>query len=216
MRKQLYLGLCFGLLVTTLALPAAAQEKKPIRVEFTPFASYAFEGNFNDGFYDTNYFGDSLSVDEGSGYGLIVGFPLGRHFTLEVSYSRQDTEIFYDGGLFGERETLLPLDVEYLHGGFAYNFGAGQVQPFVLFSAGVTQFSPQGNYDSESRFSAAIGGGAKIYFTDNIGIRLQGRVLSTLVDDNEEAFCDRRDCYYYDTSSYLYQAEVSAGLILAF
>lgn len=212
MKKQAYLPL----LLLLASSPLLAQEPDRTRVEFTPFASYTFEGNFDQGFYDDDYFDDELSVDDGSGYGLIVGFPVNRHFTVELSYSRQDTEIFFDGGLFGDPEVLLPLDLEYLHIGGALNFGSGQVQPFVFVSAGVTRLSPGDDYDGESRFSAAFGGGAKIYFTDNIGLRLQGRLMSTLVDDDEEAFCNRRDCYYYDANTYLYQAEVAAGIIFAF
>lgn len=214
MKKQVYLPslLLLALIATS---PVVAQEGET-RVEFTPFASFSAEGNFDDGFYDDDYFDEELSVDDSNGYGLIVGFPINRHFTVEVTYSRQDTELFYDGGLFGDPDVLLPLDIEYLHAGGALNFGSGHVQPFVFVSAGLTRFSPQDDFDDETRFSAAFGGGLKIFFTDNVGVRLQGRLLSTLVDDDEEAFCNRRDCYYYDADTYLYQAELAGGLVFAF
>lgn len=206
------------LLLMTLgaAVPAAAQEGT--HVEFTPFASFGFEGNFDRGF-DDDYELDDLSVDDANGYGLIVGFPMSRHFTIELSYNRQETELFFDDEIFGLPDVLLDLDIEYLHAGATFNFGAGHVQPFVSLSGGLTRFSPKTDfdeYDSETRFSAAFGGGLKIYFNDNFGVRLQGRVISTLVDEDEEAFCGRRECYYYDEDTYLYQAEVAAGLILAF
>ncbi len=206
------------LLLLTLGAAAGGRPgRHPRRVH--PFASFGFEGNFDNGFDDDDVFDDDLEVDDANGYGLIVGFPMSRHFTIELSYNRQETELFFDDEIFGLPDVLLDLDIEYLHAGATFNFGAGHVQPFVSLSGGLTRFSPSTSfdeYDSETRFSAAFGGGLKIYFTDNFGLRLQGRVLSTLVDSDEEAFCGRRECYYYDEDTYLYQAEVAAGLILAF
>jgi opacity protein-like surface antigen len=216
MNKQKYLPLL--LLLALPALPAAAQVASGTRVEFTPFASFGFQGNFDDGFYDDEDLED-LEVDDANGYGLIVGFPVNRAFTVELSYSQQDTEIVLDDEIFGFPLTLVELDIEYLHVGATFNFGGGHVQPFLGISGGLTRFTPNtifDDFDDETRFSAGISGGLKIYFTDNIGIRLQGRVLSTLIDEDEEAFCGRRECYYYEEDTYLYQGELAAGLIIAF
>lgn len=212
---------CWTLLLSgLLALPLTATAQDGTRVEFTPFASFGFEGNFDNGFDDDDIFDeDDLSVDDANGYGLIVGFPLSRSFTVELSYNRQETELFFDDEIFGLPDVLIDLDIEYLHAGITVNFGGGHVQPFLGVSAGLTRFTPDtafDDYDDETRFSAGVSGGLKIYFTDNVGIRLQGRVLSTLVESDEEAFCGRRDCYYYEDDTYLYQAELAAGLILAF
>ena len=48
MKKQAYLPL----LLLLASSPLLAQEPDRTRVEFTPFASYTFEGNFDQGFYD--------------------------------------------------------------------------------------------------------------------------------------------------------------------
>lgn len=218
MKPQKYLPLLLlSALTASTALPALAQGGGT-RVEFTPFASFGFEGNFDDGFYDDEDF-DDLRVDDANGYGLIVGFPVSRSFAVELSYSRQDTEIFLDEDFLGLPLTLLDLEIEYLHVGATANFGSGHVQPFLGVSGGLTRFTPDtvfDDYEDETRFSAALYGGLKVYFTDNIGIRLQARVMSTLIDEDEEAFCGRRECYYYDADTYLYQGELAGGLIIAF
>lgn len=215
MKQSKYLPLL--LLLALPAMPAAAQDGGT-HVEFTPFASFGFEGNFDDGFNDDEDFED-LHIDDANGYGLIVGFPVNRHFTVELSYSQQDTEIFLDEDFLGLPLTLVELDIEYLHIGATFNFGAGHVQPFLGVSGGLTRFTPDtifDDYEDETRFSAAVSGGLKIYFTDHVGVRLQARVMSTLIDDDEEAFCGRRECYYYDADTYLYQGELAGGLIFAF
>ncbi|NJL28159.1 MAG: hypothetical protein HC897_09820 [Thermoanaerobaculia bacterium] len=52
--------------------------------------------------------------------------------------------------------------------------------------------------------------------SQHVGLKVEGRLFSTLIDDGEDAFCNRRNCYQYDDSSYLVQGEVSAGLVFAF
>lgn len=197
-----------------VAIPASAQQKNET-FEITPFVAYLAEGNFDDGF-DDDYFDDDLEVDEGNGFGLIFGFEVNRHLDVEVSYSKSDTTLVFDEGIFGGEDEILDLDVEYLHVGANFHFSTGQIQPFVLASVGATRLSPDGDFDDETRPSVGLGGGVKFYFHDNFGLRLQGRVLSTLIDEEEDAFCDRHGCVYYDTDTYLYQAELSAGLVFAF
>ena len=69
---------------------------------------------------------------------------------------------------------------------------------------------------SEWRFSFSFGGGAKLFFTDNIGIRLQGRLFIPLYFNGG---------YIYGGGSgggialsggaYLIQGDLTAGLIFA-
>ena len=72
---------------------------------------------------------------------------------------------------------------------------------------------------AENKFSGSIGGGVKIFLTDNIGLRFEGRGFWTLLDDGEDYYYD--DCYhcgdYYDYgySNTFDQAQFSTGLIIA-
>jgi hypothetical protein len=208
-------------LLALLALPAVAQdaaESEP-SFEITPFAAFLFQGNFDDGFEDDDFFDDELQTDESNGFGLIAGFRLARNFDLEISYSQSETTLEFDNGFFSTPDGILDIDVEYLHVGINMHFDSGHIQPFLLASVGATRLgagNELGEFDDEVRPSAAIGGGIKAFFTDNFGLRIQGRILSTLIDENEEAFCNRYGCVSYDVDTYLYQAEVAAGLILAF
>lgn len=207
-------------LLALLAIPAAAQDadREP-SFELTPFAAFLFQGNFDDGFEDDDFFDDELETDESNGFGLIAGFRLARNFDLEISYSKSETTLEFDNGFFSTPDGILDIDVEYLHVGVTLHFDSGHIQPFLLASVGATRLaagSDFGELDDEVRPSAAIGGGIKAYFTDHFGLRIQGRLLSTLIDEDEEAFCNRYGCVSYDVDTYLYQAEVAAGLILAF
>ncbi|MEM8960339.1 MAG: outer membrane beta-barrel protein [Acidobacteriota bacterium] len=202
-------------LAALMALPITAMAQTN-SVEITPFAGYRLGGEFSgyDDFRD-DFFDLGLEIEDGESFGVIVGFPINRDFQIEVFWSRQESELIFDGGLFDPEELVFELDTEYLHGGFLYQWGSGQVRPFVVGSAGITRFSPNGGVEAteEDRFSVGLGGGVKIFFNNNFGIRLEGRGFGTFVDD-DEAFCDRFGCY--ETDEYFTQTEFRAGLILAF
>ena len=52
------------------------------------------------------------------------------------------------------------------------------IRPFGAFTLGTTYFTPQeGGYQDEWKFSMTLGGGVKIWFSDRVGIRLQGRLM---------------------------------------
>ena len=192
------------------ATAAAAQD-----VELTPFVGVRFGGDFVDEFGDI--FVD-LEVEDGSSFGAILDIPLSPSWNLEFFYSHQESELVGDEGLFGNEFFIADLDVDYFHVGAQYYWDNGNIKPFIGASVGATRFAPDG-FDSETRPSVAFSGGVKIMFNDNLGVRLEGRATSTLVDDNDDdVFCrgrDRFDCYGYD-DEYFFQGEGLAGLIISF
>lgn len=192
--------LIFAVLLLLVAVPtvAAAQTK----FELTPFWGYRFGASFEDS--DFNRF----DLDDDRSWGLILGYDLGRHFQLELLYSRQETVLSEE-----HRHHNLPLfdlDVDYYHAGVSYVFGAGQARPFVALSMGVTEFDPQDPfYSNDTRFSVGVGGGVKLMFGKHLGLRLEARGFATDTAD------DRCDCYDDDEGD-LWQVEGLAGVVLAF
>ncbi|MEM7051847.1 MAG: outer membrane beta-barrel protein [Acidobacteriota bacterium] len=201
-----------------LALLATAPVVQAQSFEITPFFGYRVGGEFDrfdEDFGDLDFDTD-IEVDNGESFGVIVDFPIGQNFYVELFASRQESELIFDGGLFEPDDTLFDIDVDYYHGGILYEWNPGQLKPFVVASAGVTQLSPNNGSGDETYFSASVGGGVKVFFSDNFGLRFEGRVFSTVVDEDDEVFCDRRYCYDYDDGNYLYQGEGRVGLILRF
>jgi len=205
-----------ALAVLLVAPPAAAQE--PSRFEITPFVGYRFGGDFTafDDF-DDELFDTGLTIEDDASFGVVADVNLFRNLYLELLFSRQSTELTLDEGFLLPREVLFDIDVDTYHAGVLYQWTPGQVQPFVTATAGVTRFSPdRGGLSSDTQFSIAFGGGVKLKLSDVVGLRFDGRVMSTFVDEDEEIFCGRRYCYSYDDSSYLVQGEITAGLLFAF
>lgn len=182
------------------------------RFEITPFAGYRLQGDFdasssNDAFGDLN-----VEVEEGGLFGVLLDIPLNRNWSIELLANRQETAFIIDEGLF-ERETELgDVTLTYAHAGLLFQWGYGQVNPFITGSIGLARIDPEfDELDADDRFSTSFGGGVKIFLADNVGLRLEARGFWT---DLDTGFDDRLE--RYDEGDGLFQAEGSVGLIIAF
>jgi hypothetical protein len=135
---------------------------------------------------------------------------------LELLASQQSTELRFDQGLFGGDADIADLDVTYFHVGMLVQGDNPEVTPFFVASAGATRLDPDvPGADTESRFSVSLGGGVKVFFSRNIGLRFEGRGFWTAIDDSDDDFCDRGcDWDDYDNDD-LTQGQASLGLIFA-
>ena len=197
-------------IVIAMAPAAVAGE----RFELTPFIGYRFGGNFDD-LHDPDSGISSVDVSDSAAYGLLFDINMGENAQIELSWSRQDTDLTAKL-INGPREDLSDSSVEYWHVGGNWLFGDSydKGRGFVNFSLGATHISPE-KFSSETQFSFGFGGGVKYYFSEIIGVRLQGRLLSTYINSSAEWWC-AYGCWAVETGNYLFQVELDAGLIFRF
>ena len=82
------------------------------------------------------------------------------------------------------------LDVEYYQFGGTYLFDSDVARPFIALTIGMSRFDPQpAEFSAESFFSASFGGGVQLNPEGRFGVRLEGRVYTSLIDDNSRIFC---------------------------
>jgi opacity protein-like surface antigen len=186
-------------------------------VEITPFAGYTGGGDFTN--VNT---GQSLSFDETSSYGILLGFKQAPDpkqpgtAWLELYLSRQQTKLRANQSFFTGSPSL-NVDVEYYHIGGTYGQAEGKVQPFVAGTLGATRMAPQQyGLSAETMFSLTLGGGVKVYLTEHVGLRLEGRWLGTLVNGSGGVFCSNGACLVTVQGNVLSQYTANAGVILAF
>lgn len=199
--------------VLSLAAAGAAQAQNQFQI--TPTAGYRTSGQLTA--TDRDFLDDAdVEVDKSAVFGVIVDIPIGQSgFGIELLANRQKSAFSIDPGLFEPTEELGDVELTYVHGGFYYEWAGGQVVPFVSATAGVTRIDPQfDDLEAEDRASASLGGGVKIFFNRNIGLRLEGRGYWTDLDtrfrDDDNRRRDR------EVNEALYQGEAVAGLIFAF
>jgi opacity protein-like surface antigen len=179
--------------------------------EITPFAGYTWGGEFND-----SVTGAKLTVDETSNYGVIVDISQKEQTQIELYFSHQATQLKASSGPF-TGNPLFDLDIDYYHLGGTYGFDSESVRPFLVGTLGVTHMVPQGpGLDDLTKFSLSLGGGVKLFATDHIGLRLEGRWFGTLFNGSGSAFCTGGKCAINVQGDLFSQFVANAGLIVAF
>lgn len=194
------------LILALATIPALAQQ-----VEFTPFIGYRSGGEFNAD--SINSFQD-VEIDDSDAYGLLVGIPLTPWSQIELMADFQSSNFQNSDDIFVPDQNLGGVDIAYYHVGFVFQGDHPRVQPFGVISLGATNIDPDlPGLESETKFSSSFGGGVKIFFSKNVGMRFEGRGFYTVLDTED----DFDDCYYcYDYTDELWQGEIRAGLIVRF
>lgn len=144
------------------------------RFELTPMGGYQFGGRMY--FYEGEY-----KIRDNANYGGAFSVNLPKGVALELNYTRMDTKgdwYPYNGYQIDYPQKTTPLAVNYFQLGVVKDFLHHRIRPFGLLSLGTTWFDIQETGVTDVwKFSMALGAGVKIFFTDYLGIRLQGRLL---------------------------------------
>ena len=201
----------FALALCLLALPSAALADGDYRYELTPHLSYHMGGTFHA--ESNSPFSSDLEIDNGIAYGINFDIPLSSNLQLEIMANRQNSDLFVDNGIFGPDIETIETKITYAHLGLLVQFGRPAVSPFLVVSAGVASINPKlRGAGSDDKFSVSLGGGVKAFFTEHIGMRLEGRAFWTTID-NFRVGCNGNACNDYE--DYLTQTEANVGLIFA-
>jgi opacity protein-like surface antigen len=206
------------LLVVPSLFSGAAQAAPP-RFELTPFVGYRMGGAFDvTSASDTT--GDrSVDVDAAASVGLGLGLYRDPNSFYELLYSRQEAS------LDASDATLRNVDVtvEYMHVGGTAIFPVEETwfAPFVSLTIGATRFEPQVDaYDTETNFSASLGGGLRLPVNENLAVTLGLRGYLTFVDSDTNIFClsdaDGANCLLRTSGSTFFQGEAQLGLTVRF
>lgn len=188
------------IIICLILLPLPA-----IATEITPMGGYTFGGQVS------SQTGETLKFDEGGSFALAADFDYQRNKQIELFWSHQQTSLTGTGGV-----TVFDTGIDYIHIGGTVLFPQENIIPYAAGGLGVTHFSPDNGYKSETRFSISVGGGIKTFVTERIGLRLEGRGYVTWFPDEGYIFCGSNSCSIYASGDALFQFEALAGVILKF
>ncbi len=145
---------------------------KAVSQEIVPFAGYMLAGK-------AEFYEGKIDFDDGATYGLSLIYNKGNGLPgIELTYSHtKSTGHFRPYPGFGLSEDVRDVNINYLHIGVIKGAPVNEnIYPFLSLSVGGTWFAPE-DRSAVWRFSTALGGGAKIYFTEKLGLMLRGRLL---------------------------------------
>lgn len=157
-----------GLIISSF--PGVFAQGKPMQLHAV--AGYQFGGrmDFYEGYFKINDHGNwGLGLGVETHPGMIVGF----------AYSRMNTSgHFYSYYPITYPETDVDLTVDYFQLEVKRGRAKENLEGYGLFSMGATWFNIQDeDVDDGWMFSVALGAGINYFFTDRVGIKLQGRLL---------------------------------------
>ncbi|TDI35649.1 MAG: hypothetical protein E2P02_27555 [Acidobacteria bacterium] len=193
-------------LAIVIASPVGAQ-----KVEIALFYGYQFGDSFVVSRGEVKY-------DGSANRGFTLGVEIEDDLKFEFLYRRADTKLkFRELGGIGQ-ETLFDMSVQYFHGGILYEVDASErVRGFFTGSAGVSYFDPESDFSGEWKFSFAGGVGVKVFMSDNIGIRLRGRLLFPVLGTSGGFGCGLPGRSFVGINAWsTISGDVTAGLIFAF
>ncbi|MEX2125255.1 MAG: hypothetical protein WD795_15290 [Woeseia sp.] len=191
--------------------PAASEIPQ---VSLTPFGGYTFGGEFTDE-------DDSLSVevDDAAHFGLIFNIRESANTQWEIFYAQQQSEA--DTSDVSPAQPLVDIDVQYLQIGGTYVADGYRARPFMAATVGVTRFDPGPlTFDTENFFSFGIGAGWQLQPMDRLGLRLEGRLLGTLLHSDTALFCEtgpeENVCAIVAKGDVYWQLQTSLGVVFRF
>ena len=145
---------------------------------------------------------------------------------VELFYSRSDTRADFVE-YRGPTVKLTDVSVNYIQLGFLRTVKKMKnISVYGIGSLGTTLFSPSGEVYDEGPadlyfedwwlFSVTVGGGAKIMFSERVGLRLEGRLMMPITwAGGGFAVGTGGSGFYLGGGSAILQAGMSAGIIVA-
>ena len=158
------------LIITTLASAGHARE-----FEISPLVNCAWTSKMAAYGYETSGY---LDIGNSASRGIAVDIDIHSEAQLELLYNRQDSYLEFLTCPGGIQKWKGDLAVEYYQIGGLYRRPLDMAEPFFLLSLGATRFAPKRNeLSDEWKFSVIFRLGAKVWGSDKIAIRFQGRLL---------------------------------------
>lgn len=205
--------LSFAGLVIAIILLCHDSVQAQGRFEITPFGGYMFGGKMR--FYEGDF-----KIQDNATYGILLDAEIAPGTKIELFWSQMNTTAEFRAGFGYEDLRIDPFDINvgYIQVGSLREIDYDNIKPFGIITLGTTYFSPQGTrYDQTWKFSTTLGGGAKIFFTDRIGIRLQGRLMLPMFWGGAGLSVGSGGAgFTVGAGTSMVQGDFSAGLIFAF
>ncbi len=198
------------------AASATAQLRRDT-VEINPFAGYLFGGQFGRTFDDDFDRHSRLQVDDEAVYGGRLGFNITSLFEIEFEYAQSETELVFEGrDDFAPDDRIGDLRFQYFMGYATFNFGRGRAVPYFTIGSGAAHIRPRISgvpTDSDTRYTAGIGGGVKYFFNPHFALRFDGRAYSSYLGDSQVICGPSNAC---TESNWVTNGVANGGIILAF
>jgi hypothetical protein len=217
--KKIFRISVLALVVMLIIAPAVSSAQG--KVEISPFGGYMFGGSLN-------LYEGKLKAENAANYGVALDIKLATDTQIELMWTQMGTQAQFEPYYSYEYLATNSFDVNvgYIQIGGVREIEMDNVHPFGVFTLGTTYFIPKNvdfpnstsyeNIDSEWVFSMTLGAGAKIWFNDRVGIRLQGNLMLPMFWGGAGFTVGTGGSgFYVGTGTSMVQGSFTGGLIFA-
>jgi opacity protein-like surface antigen len=205
----------FAVLMSAFSFNTYAQDMTPEssgfdhKIELTPLVGYLLNGNID-------FYNGEVTFDNNINFGGALAVNTGYGTSIEAIYTFSATTTNFRSYSFEYQSNSFATNINYIQINGVKEFLTDQFRPFGFLGAGLSGFVPQeSGYDSWWSFAMNFGIGAKVFISDNIGIRVQGRMLLPLYYSGAGFYCGTGGCGGgVSASSTMVQGDFMAGLII--
>lgn len=195
--KRIQLFRVLALVALILLFPCEPALAKGFEV--TPFVGARFGGGIPVSPFeaDNGFVVAGLDLKSGAAFGVTFDASLTENVQLEFLWSRQDTTVRDTNAVNTDKIDLIDASVDQYHFNVLYQAGEEDdgIRPFVLAGLGASRFGPSGGFDAQTHLSIGFGGGVKLFFSDHLGLRVQGRWAPTHLGKDDVILCSINGCY---------------------
>ena len=176
-------------------------------IEITPKVGYRWGGQIPA--RDTTAVAYTGDLQSNGSWGLAIDIPISRYLAIQLLGDHERTSVGQDT-LFVPPAKHFDLDVNYYHLGLVWQWPSGNVTPFFVSSLGIGDLRPQAaGFTSSQRFSASVGAGVKVAFSEHVALLLEGRGFWTDTGSADSDWWDRGHNGFS-------QGQVNLGLTFSF
>ncbi len=186
MRTRVLSTISVAVLLLSFSGICLAQGRDRAKIEITPFGGFQWNSR-------TNTYGGYISTKDGINFGGTIDFEVRPDFDIELLYVYFPSEakiVIENAGFSAYASDYADVVTHYMQIGYIRSIQkGGKVEPFgavtigaVLYQGSDVPLASGSVIKAEDiwRFAFTLGGGAKIYFSDRIGLRLQARLMAPL------------------------------------
>jgi opacity protein-like surface antigen len=188
--------------------------------EVTPFAGSRF-GGVVDIPSDTTIYQDGVdyyTIKSSLNYGIQADYSIWPQFQAEFMYNHQPTDLSQHLYTTDTKQFVTTADVDMYQWGFLFSLKPPErkLQPFIVGGLGFTHFNSGGFLPFSNRFSYNLGVGAKYFFSQHVGVRLEGRWSPTRTTTSPELVETFFGPEVIGATSHAEQGQANLGLIFRF